>query len=109
MSAFDLLRGVRHHSRIDHQSLVRPPDQHHGSAGDALPCECEHARQQQRFSRWVEWFIARIYGPVLERALAALDVGLPGQGRRLAGAIVGRALYEGAFLLSDAVEVTVDA
>ena len=39
------------------------------------------------------------------RALAALDVG----GRRLAGAIVGRALYEGAFLLSDAVEVTVDA
>lgn len=39
------------------------------------------------------------------RALAGLDVG----GRRLAGAIVGRALYEGAFLLSDAVEVTVDA
>jgi phosphoribosylformimino-5-aminoimidazole carboxamide ribotide isomerase len=39
------------------------------------------------------------------RALAALDV----DGRRLAGAIVGRALYEGAFLLSDAVEVTVDA
>ena len=39
------------------------------------------------------------------RALAALDVG----GRRPAGVIVGRALYEGAFLLSDAVEVTVDA
>ena len=39
------------------------------------------------------------------RALAALDV----DGRGLAGAIVGRALYEGAFLLSDAVEVTVDA
>jgi phosphoribosylformimino-5-aminoimidazole carboxamide ribotide isomerase len=39
------------------------------------------------------------------RSLAALDV----DGRRLAGAIVGRALYEGAFLLSDAVEVTVDA
>jgi phosphoribosylformimino-5-aminoimidazole carboxamide ribotide isomerase len=35
------------------------------------------------------------------RALAALDVG----GRRLAGAIVGRALYEGAFGLTDAVEV----
>jgi phosphoribosylformimino-5-aminoimidazole carboxamide ribotide isomerase len=39
------------------------------------------------------------------RALAALDVG----GRRLAGAIVGRALYEGAFPLSDALEVTVHA
>ncbi len=39
------------------------------------------------------------------RTLAALEV----DGRRLAGAIVGRALYEGAFLLSDAVEVTVDA
>jgi phosphoribosylformimino-5-aminoimidazole carboxamide ribotide isomerase len=33
------------------------------------------------------------------RALGALDVG----GRRLAGAIVGRALYEGAFGLADAV------
>lgn len=33
------------------------------------------------------------------RALAALDVG----GRRLAGAIVGRALYEGAFSLDDAL------
>ncbi|HET6954285.1 MAG TPA: 1-(5-phosphoribosyl)-5-[(5-phosphoribosylamino)methylideneamino]imidazole-4-carboxamide isomerase [Acidimicrobiales bacterium] len=33
------------------------------------------------------------------RALAALDVG----GRRLAGAIVGRALYEGAFALPDAL------
>lgn len=39
------------------------------------------------------------------RALGALDVG----GRRLAGAIVGRALYEGAFLLSEAVEVSVHA
>jgi phosphoribosylformimino-5-aminoimidazole carboxamide ribotide isomerase len=39
------------------------------------------------------------------RALAGLDVG----GRRLAGAIVGRALYEGAFPLSAAVEVTVHA
>lgn len=36
------------------------------------------------------------------RALTALDVG----GRRLAGAIVGRALYEGAFLLPDAVDAT---
>ncbi|HLT69828.1 MAG TPA: 1-(5-phosphoribosyl)-5-[(5-phosphoribosylamino)methylideneamino]imidazole-4-carboxamide isomerase [Acidimicrobiales bacterium] len=35
------------------------------------------------------------------RALAGLEVG----GRRLAGAIVGRALYEGAFPLSAAVEV----
>jgi phosphoribosylformimino-5-aminoimidazole carboxamide ribotide isomerase len=35
------------------------------------------------------------------RALAALDV----DGRRLAGAIVGRALYEGVFLLSEAVGV----
>jgi phosphoribosylformimino-5-aminoimidazole carboxamide ribotide isomerase len=35
------------------------------------------------------------------RALGALDVG----GRRLAGAIVGRALYEGAFGLADAVAV----
>jgi phosphoribosylformimino-5-aminoimidazole carboxamide ribotide isomerase len=35
------------------------------------------------------------------RALGALDVG----GRRLAGAIVGRALYEGAFALPDAVAV----
>ena len=33
------------------------------------------------------------------RALAALDVG----GRRLSGAIVGRALYEGAFTLADAL------
>jgi len=33
------------------------------------------------------------------RALAALDAG----GRRLAGAIVGRALYEGAFTLDDAL------
>lgn len=39
------------------------------------------------------------------RALAGLDAG----GRRLAGAIVGRALYEGAFDLADALEVTVDA
>ena len=36
------------------------------------------------------------------RALAALDV----DGRRLAGAIVGRALYEGAFLLADALDAT---
>jgi phosphoribosylformimino-5-aminoimidazole carboxamide ribotide isomerase len=36
------------------------------------------------------------------RALAALDVA----GRRLAGAIVGRALYEGAFPLAAAVDVT---
>jgi phosphoribosylformimino-5-aminoimidazole carboxamide ribotide isomerase len=36
------------------------------------------------------------------RALARLDVG----GRRLAGAIVGRALYEGAIDLPDAVKVT---
>ena len=35
------------------------------------------------------------------RALDGLDVG----GRRLAGAIVGRALYEGAFALADAVRV----
>jgi len=39
------------------------------------------------------------------RALAALEVG----GRRLAGAIVGRALYEGAFPVSEAVEVAADA
>jgi phosphoribosylformimino-5-aminoimidazole carboxamide ribotide isomerase len=39
------------------------------------------------------------------RALAALDVG----GRRLAGAIVGRALYEGAFPVSEAVEATAGA
>jgi phosphoribosylformimino-5-aminoimidazole carboxamide ribotide isomerase len=39
------------------------------------------------------------------RALAALDVG----GRRLSGAIVGRALYEGAFALADAVEVACHA
>jgi phosphoribosylformimino-5-aminoimidazole carboxamide ribotide isomerase len=39
------------------------------------------------------------------RALAALDVG----GRRLAGAIVGRALYEGAFALPDAVAATAGA
>jgi phosphoribosylformimino-5-aminoimidazole carboxamide ribotide isomerase len=39
------------------------------------------------------------------RALAALDVG----GRRLAGAIVGRALYEGAFPVSEAVEVAAGA
>jgi phosphoribosylformimino-5-aminoimidazole carboxamide ribotide isomerase len=39
------------------------------------------------------------------RALAALDV----DGRRLAGAIVGRALYEGAFALPDAVAVTAGA
>jgi phosphoribosylformimino-5-aminoimidazole carboxamide ribotide isomerase len=39
------------------------------------------------------------------RSLAALEV----DGRRLSGAIVGRALYEGAFLLSEAVEVSVDA
>lgn len=39
------------------------------------------------------------------RALAALDAG----GRRLAGAIVGRALYEGAFGLAEAVEVAVGA
>jgi phosphoribosylformimino-5-aminoimidazole carboxamide ribotide isomerase len=39
------------------------------------------------------------------RALAALEVG----GRRLAGAIVGRALYEGAFGVAEAVEVTVGA
>jgi phosphoribosylformimino-5-aminoimidazole carboxamide ribotide isomerase len=39
------------------------------------------------------------------RALAALDVG----GRRLAGAIVGRALYEGAFPLSEAVAVAAGA
>ncbi|MCB0995497.1 MAG: 1-(5-phosphoribosyl)-5-[(5-phosphoribosylamino)methylideneamino]imidazole-4-carboxamide isomerase [Acidimicrobiales bacterium] len=36
------------------------------------------------------------------RSLAALDVG----GRRLAGAIVGRALYEGTLALADAVRVT---
>jgi phosphoribosylformimino-5-aminoimidazole carboxamide ribotide isomerase len=36
------------------------------------------------------------------RALAALDVG----GRRLAGAIVGRALYEGAFAVPEAVAAT---
>lgn len=39
------------------------------------------------------------------RALAALDVG----GRRLAGAIVGRALYEGAFALPEAVAATAGA
>jgi phosphoribosylformimino-5-aminoimidazole carboxamide ribotide isomerase len=39
------------------------------------------------------------------RALAALDVG----GRRLAGAIVGRALYEGAFPVTEAVEVAAGA
>jgi phosphoribosylformimino-5-aminoimidazole carboxamide ribotide isomerase len=39
------------------------------------------------------------------RVLAALEVG----GRRLAGAIVGRALYEGAFPVSEAVEVAADA
>jgi phosphoribosylformimino-5-aminoimidazole carboxamide ribotide isomerase len=39
------------------------------------------------------------------RALAALDVG----GRHLAGAIVGRALYEGAFALPDAVAATAGA
>jgi phosphoribosylformimino-5-aminoimidazole carboxamide ribotide isomerase len=39
------------------------------------------------------------------RALAALHVG----GRRLAGAIVGRALYEGAFTVSEAVEVAAGA
>jgi phosphoribosylformimino-5-aminoimidazole carboxamide ribotide isomerase len=39
------------------------------------------------------------------RALAALDVG----GRHLAGAIVGRALYEGAFALPDAVAATTGA
>jgi phosphoribosylformimino-5-aminoimidazole carboxamide ribotide isomerase len=39
------------------------------------------------------------------RALAALDVG----GRRLAGVIVGTALYEGTFAVGDAVEVTARA
>jgi phosphoribosylformimino-5-aminoimidazole carboxamide ribotide isomerase len=39
------------------------------------------------------------------RALAALDVG----GRRLAGVIVGKALYEGAFAVGDAVEVAARA
>jgi phosphoribosylformimino-5-aminoimidazole carboxamide ribotide isomerase len=39
------------------------------------------------------------------RALGTLDVG----GRGVAGAIVGRALYEGSFLLSEAVEVSVHA
>ncbi len=39
------------------------------------------------------------------RALAALDVG----GRHLAGVIVGKALYEGAFAVGDAVEVTARA
>lgn len=39
------------------------------------------------------------------RALAGLDVG----GRRLSGAIVGRALYEGAFALADALKVAADA
>jgi phosphoribosylformimino-5-aminoimidazole carboxamide ribotide isomerase len=39
------------------------------------------------------------------RALAALDVG----GRRLAGVIVGRALYEGAFAVGDALDVTARA
>ncbi|HET9612369.1 MAG TPA: 1-(5-phosphoribosyl)-5-[(5-phosphoribosylamino)methylideneamino]imidazole-4-carboxamide isomerase [Acidimicrobiales bacterium] len=39
------------------------------------------------------------------RALAGLDVG----GRRLSGAIVGRALYEGAFTLADALKVVADA
>lgn len=39
------------------------------------------------------------------RRLAALDVG----GRRLAGVIVGRALYEGAFAVGDAVEATAGA
>jgi phosphoribosylformimino-5-aminoimidazole carboxamide ribotide isomerase len=39
------------------------------------------------------------------RALAALDVGA----RRLAGAIVGRALYEGAFPVSEAVAVAAGA
>ena len=36
------------------------------------------------------------------RTLAALDVG----GRRLAGVIVGKALYEGAFAVPEAVEAT---
>jgi phosphoribosylformimino-5-aminoimidazole carboxamide ribotide isomerase len=39
------------------------------------------------------------------RALAALDVG----GRRLAGVIVGKALYEGAFAVGDAVDVAARA
>ncbi|HKY68749.1 MAG TPA: HisA/HisF-related TIM barrel protein, partial [Acidimicrobiales bacterium] len=39
------------------------------------------------------------------RALAALDVG----GRRLAGVIVGKALYEGRVALAEAVEVAADA
>jgi phosphoribosylformimino-5-aminoimidazole carboxamide ribotide isomerase len=39
------------------------------------------------------------------RVLAGLDVG----GRRLSGAIVGRALYEGAFALADALKVAADA
>lgn len=39
------------------------------------------------------------------RALAGLDAG----GRRLSGAIVGRALYEGAFTLPDALKVAADA
>jgi phosphoribosylformimino-5-aminoimidazole carboxamide ribotide isomerase len=42
------------------------------------------------------------------RALAALSAG-PGGERRLAGAIVGRALYEGAFALDTAVEVAAGA
>ncbi len=39
------------------------------------------------------------------RTLAALDV----DGRRLAGVIVGKALYEGAFAVTEAVEVTAGA
>jgi phosphoribosylformimino-5-aminoimidazole carboxamide ribotide isomerase len=42
------------------------------------------------------------------RALAALEAGATGE-RRLAGAIVGRALYEGAFALDQAVEVAAGA
>ena len=44
------------------------------------------------------------------RALAVLTAGSTGTGeRRLAGAIVGRALYEGAFALDSAVEVVAGA
>jgi phosphoribosylformimino-5-aminoimidazole carboxamide ribonucleotide (ProFAR) isomerase len=39
------------------------------------------------------------------RALAGLDV----DGRHLAGVVVGRALYEGAFAVGDAVEATAGA
>jgi len=39
------------------------------------------------------------------RALSSLEVG----GRRLAGAIVGRALYEGAFGLTDALDAVARA